>query len=163
MKENNIKLKLMFMAMAAGLLAGCSNKANDAKTAALESRISMLESNLARLTTRSNNQKLYGDKLFSLETNDWAANEEIELLLQTHLRYQESRIWFLEAQMTNLLTGAKPRPTAGVQQASPDQAIMPERVAAHIRAVAAALWPNDFEMQAYEIKRQTDAWHALNP
>jgi septal ring factor EnvC (AmiA/AmiB activator) len=43
------------------------------------------------------------------------------------------------------------------------QTIMPADVAAQIRADAERRYPTDYEMQAFVIKEQTEAWHKLNP
>jgi hypothetical protein len=45
----------------------------------------------------------------------------------------------------------------------PQSPQMPAEVAAQIRESATSQWPGNYEMQAFEIKKQSEAWWQLHP
>lgn len=151
---------------AVALLCGCNQKP-DPKIAKLEARIVDLESNVDHLTSRCNNQSNYEDQIFSVQTNMLAelsgmtAPDGILTKLAESNAYYDGLIALQQMEITNLLA----RPTAKsapVYYRPAQPGAMPAEVAAQIRAHAAERFPNDYDMQLFVIKQQSEAWYKLH-
>lgn len=87
----------------------------------------------------------------------------LPMLTEGKLFDLDCRVGSLEFKFTNLVSSINGRHIA--RPASSPVAVpgqMPADVVAGIRAKAENDWPDNYEMQAYEIKQQTEAWYQLN-
>ena len=152
---------------AAVLLAGCTKPAAvlpDAKTAALQTRVFLLESNVADLYDRNQLR-------IAQITNLWHSEDLMLDLMKTNESDYFTRALLLEIQvaeqaaaLSNLIVALNSRslPKTAPLAAAAAPGRMPAAVEQQIRAAAAQKWPADFEMQAFELKNQTAAWYKLN-
>lgn len=158
-----MKLKLLFMAAAMALLAGCGQK-SDPQFLKCEQRLTLLESNVTELFRQADNR-------WKDVTNLQATARGFMNLEQTNLRFAEALaveigsqnicMNLLQMEITNLQASIK-MPVVKYYSA-PQKSVMPASVATQIRAGAEREWPGDYRMQAYEITKQTEAWYKLHP
>ncbi len=153
------------------VLAGCKDKAQEQKIAALEARLATAE---ATATFASNEvfnlrfrwpvvEQVFSntDRIAALE-NTTATNTDFVYKALLVVRDCADRIANLEA-ATNRLprayaqTQVRPRVVQTMKEG------VPLDVYNGIAAEAAQEWPTDYHMQAYEIKKQLDAYKLLHP
>lgn len=152
---------------AAGLLAGCTKTA-DPKITQLENRFAILESNVADLSISRTN--LWRDQtnivgILARVTTQVQTNSEQLFYQNLQLEVDDIQLRFLFPAVTNLQAAFDKKSGYPVQsfQRAASPSVMPAAVAAQIRYAAQQKWPNEYDMQVYEIKKQSDAWHQLNP
>jgi len=176
-----MKTTLCILATAA-LLCGCNS--SDSKSAKLEARIASLERNNIELFRQANNRWRDVTNIWEMEkfsddfvkdltkTNGVLMTMEAEIfcsdnLLKTvadQLIEQEDRQSATATTLSNLISTLNlSKSIPRVAATAPSRGQPPADVAAQIRAAAQKLWPNDYEMQVYEINKQADAWRKLNP
>ena len=133
-----------------GLLAGCHK--TDPKIAALESRVTSLEADVAALEIRTD-AETNTDALALADHNFLDGVYDAQTNLSDDVSWLLTRVGKLE----DKATAAPPiyHSTTG--------SVMPAEVAAQIRSRAAESFPNNYDMQLFQIKQEADAWHKLNP
>jgi hypothetical protein len=152
------------------MVSGCGQKP-DPRVAKFEARITALESNNAELFRQADNRwndctnLLANQKSITAQMAGMFETNGIFSKLVANVDYNDTMFALIESQITNLQSAQSlPRPVARQYYVAPAvHGQMPADVAAQIRAKALAKWPTDYEMQAYEIKNQTAAWHQVNP
>ena len=158
-----MKTVLILLATAA-LLCGCQKAAPDPRIAKLEARISLLESNQLVDQEQINNALSLGETNV-LKTH--ALIGGVRKLMEGESELDQ-RLFWLENPVNktgNHSADYNSRlhidPTTGLPY--PETNTMPAEVTAQIRAAAEREWPNDYDMQVFEIKNQTEAWQKLHP
>ena len=138
-------------AAAAALPCGCRKPAAPAPEAArLETRLSLIESNVTELYSRNEN------RIMNI-SNLWNAQESILSLMKSNNDDLQTLEFVVEQRGAAAAIPARsavPVPTASQP---------PAWVLQQIRSKAAQEWPGDYTMQAWEIKNQVESWHKLNP
>lgn len=164
-------MKMPLVIIGAMLFAiGCSQKpdARDAKIAKLEARVLEIESRYQGLTDSLTNlfdvvHQMNADVKRSMSEINRGMSELMELALKQRDDLQAS------------LTNPPPKQFAAPRYvpAQPQPVIRPSYVATRdgvplaiynqIAADAAKEWPSDYQMQAYTIKNQVEAYRKLHP
>jgi len=146
---------------------GCTQKP-DPQVAKLESQVAMLQSNVALLKMRQDNTSNYLDWATGIITNlvEISATNvnDIKVIAAYSLEndFQTKQLSGTLSNLISTLNASHPgQASFRIAQSPPGQ--MPAAVAARIRSDAQLQWPSDYEMQVYEIKKQTEAWRKLNP
>jgi hypothetical protein len=178
---NTIKFGLAAIA-AVILFAGCGDKVARGKEAELEKRLTLMESNSANMQT--NMERLDGlvmsnlleemtmevDQLGWNKTNGDKTDqlrEAIVLLadaesnLSSFTKELDGRLGKLEP--TNRFARQTPQAPPRYVPAAQTKDGVPMDIYNAITADAVKHWPGDYEMQAYQIKTQTDAYRKLHP
>lgn len=152
--------KTILVITTAALLCGCGKPTatpqSDPRLELIEVRLAALETNITELYLRNDNRKAMESNILSVQGD----------MLETMEKYSDG-IKRIGVAMTNasvaldslqlVLTNlSQPRPATQPAQ-------MSAAVASGIRAYAAQRWPNDYDMQLYEIKQQVEAWRKLHP
>ena len=153
---------------AVALLCGCSQKP-DPRIAETGKRLDDLSARLENLASKTT---LVQSNLAAaiLATDERAASQLVKINPETGLPATEAevnaveRLEKLELQYSNLVMTVNGKiPARRVPPAQNYSGGMPDAVAAQIRNAAEAKWPNQYDMQVYEIKVQAEAWQKLHP
>lgn len=149
----------------AALLCGCKPKP-DPRIAVLTSNISELEYRLDKLELALGKNATNASEAYGIATNafDLALDGSKQTLkIQVDQLSQQLDIIELQRSVSNICVGLNVKGSSQyVYRARPQPGVIPAEVAAQIRARALEKWPADFEMQAYEIKKQMEAWYQVN-
>jgi hypothetical protein len=159
-------MKTILAILAAALLCGCQKSdPRDAKILALETTVSNLQVRMDRNRDIVNSNFVNNDQTFSDISAMFGTNIIALRLLGDRLLAVEIQSSLLQFMLTNSVAKppvrAQPYIARPAQPAQPGQ--MPADVAGEIRAMAQREWPNDYDMQLFVIKQQTEAWHKLHP
>lgn len=145
-------------------LCGC-NQEPDSRIVKYEQRITALESNITELYQRNENRRQAQIEANSIVSNllatlkDYCQSNSVIELEQTFIMLQtQQQLDGLQSAVSNYFSTKGARLSA----TRPAPGVMPANVAAQIRSSAAQKWPGDYDMQSYEIKKQTEAWYQLN-
>jgi hypothetical protein len=172
-------MKTLFcLVAAAALMCGCNSKP-DPKVAELERRIDSLEKLNQKLDERE-------ETIFEMATNTqaltmglWGAqftahspmdvNTGLPIPIGARTDALAERIDTISETLSNLILTLNAAHPGAVRQAympaqtsPPAPGQMPADVAAKIRATAAEEFPNNYDMQVFAIKHETDAWYKLH-
>lgn len=137
----------------------------------MEGKIDVIQSNIADLYQRDDYQRKQLIEVLAVQTNMAASLEDqtnIFGVLQTASQLQDWRIRELSVTVSNLIVSineshsSSPVASSEPAQTQTPPGQIPASVLENIRATAAAHWPDNYVMQALEIKTQTNAWYQLN-
>ena len=151
--------------VAAIFAVGCSHKpdARDAKIAKLESRVSDIEARCELLSSSFTNLLSIVQRANAQDAEDYA---KLETLVKS-----DNDNWNSLIQVFSALTNAPPKQVAAPRPYYPAQPQpsayatrdgVPIGIYNQIAANAAAKWPSDYDMQAYEIKNQVEAYRKIH-
>jgi uncharacterized coiled-coil protein SlyX len=159
------------------LLAGCNDRAakeQQHKMAQLETRLSTLESNTAMTDTNLDelrghlysNEMMMARYMVSRLQMDATNDDTIQkfAVLADHFILNESNLFVRVQQLENPTNrGARPAVPARPLPAPAMRDGVPIAIYTQITSDAVKKWPGNYEMQAYEIKNQVEAYRQLHP
>ncbi len=148
---------------ATALLCGCGKSATDLRIEKLEARIAALETQQNETAiSLSNNASLTLEAINLCHDNEtYLTNqlEDVHRILGRNANLSERmeglEAWAIKAPFKGLNVQAY-----STTPASPTT--MPLDVRRQIVLDAEKKWPEDYDMQGYEIDKQTEAWHKLH-
>jgi hypothetical protein len=157
-----MKTKIAAIGLMGLMWCGCGESAReramDRKLAVLQDQVNVLQSEIATNQTATASgvelgeaDKNYCDAISALQTMD----EQTASNLDFRVTGLES--WQAECQA--LAAGARSRSST---LNAPLQDGIPDEVYKQIWAGAVEKWPNDYEMESYEVKQQVAAWKELH-
>ena len=152
-------MKALILIIGAAILAtGCNHKPDerDARITKLESRVSELDARCERLN----------EDITNLASSDSQFLTKTAALIQKGMEEENAKYAVLLAAITNSPPEqAITRPNFPVQPQASTYATkdeVPVAIYNQIVAKAAQKWPNEYDMQVYEIKQQVQAYRALH-
>lgn len=143
------------------LLSGCGKP--DPKIATIESRMTIMESNLNDVVRRQNNASNVMQSQMEIDQTIYTNLESVgvkQVIEDAEYKINAYDIADIRTIITNLSHTISGRPIVRTQHVpSP----VPEDVMDQIRADAEKEFPNDYDEQLYIINQQVQAWVKLHP
>ena len=150
------------------LICGCTQKQNadprDAQIAQLQATIKNLESKVANLTTQTElntSNFVTGSQGVLSCISNLTVVYEFQSVISKRLEKHIADHTIHRTNQPAALAGTSSQPAT--KTVSAKRNVLTDAVLAEIKRKAQLEWPGDYSMQAYEIKKQTEAFQRMNP